>query len=161
MTGDFYGRLEAAQIQSRFRPLRPLTDQYYFHNGEYYFYNERNPDMVTIPGAGPDAPVVTNSLGGMQSDSPYRMDLLPPFATLEVAGVLKVGTEKYEPWNWLKIPPHDHLSHALCHAYYYLAGERSEGPPIEHLKKAACRVMMALDVALRDQQAADREALKR
>jgi hypothetical protein len=109
--------------------------------------------MAVVDGVGPDAPIKTNEQGGQQSDLPYRLDLMPPFALLEVGRILAHGARKYAPWNWLKIDTNSHINHALVHLTAYLCGDDSEGKPIEHLKHAACRVMMALEVALREEKA--------
>jgi hypothetical protein len=73
------------------------------------------------------------------------MDLMPPRATLAVAGVLAEGAPKYGEWNWLGIPTADHLNHALVHVYAHLAGDAQD----DHLGHAACRLLMALEIALR------------
>ena len=62
-----------------------------------------------IAGVGKEAPTAVNELGGKQSSSPYRCDLLPPHACLAVAEVLKHGADKYGDSNWHKIPVHDHI----------------------------------------------------
>lgn len=100
--------------------------------------------MATVQGVGPDAPIVTNEAGGKQSGSPYRCDLLPPLAALQVASVLKHGADKYGPNNWKKIPTGDHLNHALAHVLAWLAGDRQD----DHLGHFACRAMMALETEL-------------
>lgn len=92
---------------------------------------------------GKDAPMVVNADGGKQSGSPYRVDLVPPLATLAVASVLKEGADKYGDNNWKKIPIKDHLNHALTHAFAYLAGDKSD----DHLEHLACRVLFALELA--------------
>jgi hypothetical protein len=96
---------------------------------------------AAVPGVGPDAPIVANAAGGKQSHSPYRCDLLPPRATLAVAGVLAHGATKYGPNNWHAIPTGDHVNHALVHLFAFLAGDGQD----DHLGHAACRIMMALD----------------
>ncbi len=51
--------------------------------------------MAIITGVQPDAPVVTNALGGSQSDTPYAFHFLPSHAMFAVAEVAKYGAEKY------------------------------------------------------------------
>lgn len=97
-----------------------------------------------VPGVGRDAPTVVNAAGGKQSHSPYRADLLPPLATLEVARVLREGAAKYGEDNWRKIEAKSLLNHALVHCLAWLAGDRSD----DHLSHAACRLLMALDLEL-------------
>lgn len=94
-----------------------------------------------IAGVGPDAPTVTNDAGGKQSAVPYRCDLLPPRALLDVAAVLKGGADRYGDDNWRAIGRRDHLNHALTHVYAYLAGDRSD----DHLSHAACRLLFAME----------------
>lgn len=94
-----------------------------------------------VVGVGPTAPTVTNEQGGKQSDSPYRMDLVPAQAIFTVANILKTGAEKYGENNWRKITVEDHLNHALVHAYAYLAGDSTD----DHLGHFACRALMALE----------------
>lgn len=100
--------------------------------------------MAEVTGVGSDAATVTNKAGGRQSLVPYRMDLLPPLATLDVAGVLKHGAEKYGEKNWHAISVREHLNHMLVHAFAYLAGDTSDA----HLSHAACRALMALEIQL-------------
>jgi hypothetical protein len=97
--------------------------------------------MATVDGVGPDAPVVVNEKGAKQSGTPYRTDLLPALATLEVAKVLKYGADKYGDNNWRGIPVGDHLNHMMTHALAFLAGDQSD----DHLGHMACRALMALE----------------
>lgn len=99
--------------------------------------------MASVTGVGKDAPTVVNAVGGKQSGSPYRMDLIPPLAAFAVASVLKEGADKYGDDNWKKITIPDHLNHALAHAFAYMAGDKSD----DHLGHMACRVLFALDLA--------------
>jgi hypothetical protein len=94
-----------------------------------------------IAGVGPDEPVTANELGGQQSLSAYRSDLLPPRALLAVARVLKQGADKYGDNNWRLICRADHLNHALTHVLAELAGDAQD----EHLVHAACRLLFALE----------------
>ena len=73
---------------------------------------------------------------------PYRSDLLPPRALLEVARVLKAGSERYGVDAWRRIPAPEHLNHALTHLLALLAGDTTE----PHLAHAACRLLFALDL---------------
>lgn len=104
-----------------------------------------------IDGVGTDAPIVENAQGGKQSASPYRVDLLPPKATLAVSAVLAIGAKKYAKNNWKLIPIDDHLNHALVHALAYLAGDTSD----DHMGHFACRAMMALEMHLEGQRPAE------
>lgn len=99
-------------------------------------------DEPLIPGVGPDTPTETNEQGGKQSKVPYRCDLLPPLALLDVAAVLCKGLEKYPVDNWRKIDVRDHVNHAMTHLLAYLAGDKQD----RHLAHAACRVLFALEL---------------
>lgn len=94
-----------------------------------------------VEGVGPDAPVVVSDQGGKHSDSPYRLDVVPPKALLAVSAVLKEGLEKYGLDNWRGISQREHLNHALVHIYAHLAGDQSDS----HLTHAACRLLFALE----------------
>lgn len=95
-----------------------------------------------IEALGPDAATVTNEQGGKQSGLPGRCDCLPPLAVLDVARVLKHGTEKYGKDNWHKIGVDEHLDHMLHHAFAHLAGDAADN----HLGHMACRALMALEI---------------
>lgn len=74
------------------------------------------------------------------STSPYRVDLIPPKAILEMAAVFKHDAEKYGEDNWRKLGIETLLNHMLVHAFAYLAGDRSD----DHLSHIASRAIMAL-----------------
>lgn len=102
-----------------------------------------------VPGLAPDAPTETNEAGGKQSVVPYRCDLLPPLALLDVAKVLKGGADKYGSAplgqeNWRLIPVQSHVNHAMTHLLAHLAGDQSDA----HLSHAACRLLFALELTL-------------
>lgn len=104
---------------------------------------------VMVDGVGPGAAVVTDpETGAKQSAVGHRCDLLPPLATLHVASILREGSSKYGDWNWVKIPVHENLNHALIHIFALLSGDCSD----DHLGHAACRMMMALDRRLVDEK---------
>jgi hypothetical protein len=73
---------------------------------------------------------------------PFRSDLLPARALLEVARVLKAGSERYGVDAWRRIPAPEHLNHALTHLLALLASDTAE----PHLTHAACRLLFALDL---------------
>jgi hypothetical protein len=87
--------------------------------------------------------MVMNPAGGKQSHIPYRCDLLPALALLEVAQILAEAAPKYGEDNWRKIATADHINHAVTHLLAHLAGDRSDA----HVGHAACRVLFALEVA--------------
>ena len=65
------------------------------------------------------------------------------FAAAEVA---KYGAEKYGETlfdrNYKKIPPEEHVNHAIQHLFAYLAGDESD----DHLSHAILRTMFAFEV---------------
>jgi hypothetical protein len=65
------------------------------------------------------------------------------FAAAEVA---KYGAEKYGETlfdrNYKKIPPEEHVNHAIQHLFAYLAGDESD----DHLSHAILRAMFAFEV---------------
>ena len=83
-----------------------------------------------IAGVDPAAPVITNSNGGKQSDTPYGFHLLPPSALFDAAEVAKYGADKYgetfSERNYTKIDTIDHLNHAIQHIYAFLAGDKQD-----------------------------------
>lgn len=88
--------------------------------------------MPDLPGFGPRA-------GGY----PYRCDLLPPRALLDVAAVLRDGSEKHGPDAWRALPVAGHVNHALAHLLAFLAGDTQEA----HLAHAAARLLFAGELA--------------
>jgi hypothetical protein len=105
--------------------------------------------MSKVKGVDPNVQIHTDKkTGAKQSISPYRLDLLPPLATLRVAEVLAYGAAKYGDKNWLPIPANSHLNHAMQHILAYLAGDDSD----DHAGHAACRIMMFLERIELDKQ---------
>jgi hypothetical protein len=92
-----------------------------------------------IPGVGPDAPIVTNENGGMQSQVERAFHLMDGKAMFRLAGVLYIGAQKYPRDNWRKIDSESHINHALQHLFAHQAGDRQD----DHLGHAFCRLMMA------------------
>nr|DAW90247.1 MAG TPA: hypothetical protein [Bacteriophage sp.] len=72
--------------------------------------------------------------------------MLPPHAVFAVAQVAKQGAEKYAEtlWNrnYKRIPPEEHINHAVQHLFAYLAGDESD----DHLSHAILRAMFAYEV---------------
>lgn len=98
-----------------------------------------------LPGLSPDTPTAVNAAGGKQSAVPYRADLIPARAILQVSAVLHTGALKYGDDNWHVIPTRDHLNHALTHVFAHLAGDAQD----DHLGHAATRLLMALEIEAR------------
>lgn len=92
-----------------------------------------------------------NALGGKQSATLTRFDLVPPFALARIAQIIKTGADKYGENNWKKIEVRDNINHAICHLYAFLASDTNE----DHLGNASCRVLFALELALTDVQKDD------
>lgn len=97
--------------------------------------------MPDIPGMGQNAPIAAD---GLQSDIPWRFDLLDPLAMFEMCRVLDTGAKKYGEENWRKIGVRHHLNHMIAHVYAYLAGDRSD----DHLSNIMCRAMFAKGVSI-------------
>jgi putative NIF3 family GTP cyclohydrolase 1 type 2 len=97
---------------------------------------------IVVQGVGKDSPTITNSKGGKQSDTPYRADLIPQRALLEIAKKLKEGAAKYDEENWRNIQINEHLNHALVHIMAYLAGDGQD----DHLVNAGCRILFAGEI---------------
>ena len=91
--------------------------------------------------------VITNSRGGKQTDLKARYDLLPALAVRAVAGVLERGAKRYGEGNWHSLSVEEIHNHTLGHA---VAFNRSNS--IEDLEHTACRALMALEIALREEQ---------
>lgn len=89
----------------------------------------------------PDAPLVENEKGGVQSRLEYSFNLLDPKAMFAIAKVMYQGEQKYKDRdNWKRINSEDHINHALVHIYAHLAGDAQD----DHLEHAFCRLMMAV-----------------
>ena len=119
---------ELAKLESPHQPTQEERET---------FFEE---SKTTIPGVGPDAPVVVNEHGAKQSASGYLFTDFHPKSLLDVAAVSYKGREKYGPRNWEKIDQADHINHSLTHIVAYLAGDRQE----PHLAHAICRLFFAM-----------------
>lgn len=89
-----------------------------------------------------DAPTITNTQGGKQSDTPYAFTELDPHAMFVLTEILYTGREKYGKNNWRLISVEDHINHALVHINAYMAGDNQD----DHLGHAFCRLMFAIGV---------------
>lgn len=87
--------------------------------------------------------IVVNWNGAKQTKIDGRFDLLPPVAVAEVAKVLMQGADKYGVDNWRGLSIDEITNHTLAHLFHYY-----ETRDIEDLSHAACRALMALELAL-------------
>lgn len=87
-----------------------------------------------------------------------RWDLMPWDALAEVASVLNLGAEKYEPWNWAKGMPYSRLfSSAQRHITAYWAGEDDDPETGEsHVAHAATNLLFLLAFITQNKGADDR-----
>ena len=96
-----------------------------------------------------DAPIVTNSRGGQQSEKKYRMDLVPPQALLRVAYVLWYGAKRYPENNWRKLSQAEHLNSMEVHIQQLKAGDVGE----DHAGHLATRALFFLEQYMEDEMA--------
>jgi hypothetical protein len=85
--------------------------------------------------------------GGVKFDNEkLRWDLMPWDALAEVAAVLNLGAEKYEPWNWSKGMPYGRLfSSAQRHLIAFWAGQDDDAETGEsHIAHAAANLLFLL-----------------
>jgi len=91
-----------------------------------------------MQGAAPDAPKTAD---GKETYIPYRFDLLPLDATVQVAATLAEGAKTYGRDAWKNLPQDTHINHALMHIFAFLEGDKTD----DHLVHAVCRLMFACD----------------
>lgn len=94
--------------------------------------------------------IITNANGARQSDIGARYDLLPARALREVAGVLKIGAEKYGEENWRGLSVAEIHNHTLGHAIAF-----NNSNKLEDLSHTACRALMALEIFLLSDEASE------
>lgn len=112
----------------------------------------------------------TNDRGGKSTVLETAMTLVPPQALYAVGRVCKEGAQKYRPGNWRQVGVREHLNHVLEHLNHFLQtleegdvrcspdgkyafGEvDAQETEMEHLEHAACRMLMALEVAITEQE---------
>jgi hypothetical protein len=70
-----------------------------------------------------------------------RFDLVPWNAVRQVAEVMTEGLKDHDEDGWRKVPRKTHVSRALRHLVLYITGDITE----DHLRHAACRILMSLE----------------
>ena len=95
---------------------------------------------------------VTNEAGGKQSRIETRLDLMPAQVVYEVGKVLAAGAAKYGEYNWVLIPPREHIAHALEHINTeVLMMEDEHVSDATDALHAICRLMFAAHLILNGQ----------
>jgi hypothetical protein len=89
--------------------------------------------------------VITNERGAKQTDIGARFDLLPMKALASIARVLDEGCKKYGVENWKELSIDEINNHTLMHLIDY-----QEYRMFEDLEHAACRILMALELAIEE-----------
>ena len=107
-----------------------------------------------MKGVGPDTETMQNETGGKQSKLEYRFDLLPASALAQIAEILYHGAIKYGEDNWHSMPSRDHLNRAITHSYAHLSGDTQD----DHPGHAACRMLMFLEMYIREQLEGEKNA---
>lgn len=106
-------------------------------------------DFIKDNGLSDSGVIGTNAAGGKQHDRPYRSGALFFKSFLALSHLRWDGfTNKgYEDDNYKLIPAEEHIDRALTHLFAHKAGDQSN----EHLLHAVCRVLMALEMFLDEQ----------
>lgn len=97
------------------------------------------------PSRTPEAPV---RVGAKHDNGKPRLDLLPPLALEEIAGVLAYGAGKYGDHNWRGGFAYGRLIAAsLRHTFAWMRGEDVDTESgIGHLAHAACNLCFMLEL---------------
>jgi hypothetical protein len=96
-----------------------------------------------IKGVSPEAEIITNENGGMQSKTEYAFHLCDPMALLKLAEVMQIGADRYERDNWKKIDAESHWNHLIIHLMAWKTGDKQD----DHLGHAMARMMMLFTMA--------------
>lgn len=109
-----------------------------------------------------NSPAITaNAKGGKQHFRPYRMQALMPKALMRIGHIRWEGytIHNYDDNNYKLIDKDEHINRAILHLMNYLDGNTDN----DHLGHAACRVLMALEIQLEEEEAVEaiREARKK
>jgi len=100
-----------------------------------------------------------NAQGGVQHRVEERCMALFPRAQLAIARLRKHGHEVdgYADENYKCIEPGEHVDRALRHIFKWMAGDTEDGYTYDHLIHAACRLEMALEIILSEEEELRRE----
>jgi hypothetical protein len=104
------------------------------------------PTPAPTPGEATVAPSDGLAGGVKHDDGKPRMDLLPPEALREIAGVLTMGAQKYDAHNWRRGFAYSRLiAAALRHLFAWVGGENKDPESGKsHLAHAACCLMFLI-----------------
>lgn len=111
-------------------------------------YNPSTDPTIDWPLRGPSNQAgsnnrVTNEAGGVKDDrGKIRPDLIDPAFLIEIADVLRVGSEKYSDENWKVVEKKRYVAATMRHLLYWLNGEENDKDDnISHLAHLAADVM--------------------
>lgn len=137
-------------------PLAPRADHILGCPVEVAWAAEQKPDIDMRPGAINDVATVYEHLGLNPKDiigaQKTPLGLLPWTALAQVAGVFKVGADKYGAYNW-RTPgqPVQHVTYveaAFRHLAAYMDGQTIDPETgCNHLAHAACGLLILLDAS--------------
>jgi hypothetical protein len=97
-------------------------------------HKEKSPNMLS-----PDAEIETNEYGGKQSRADVHFHTLDAKVMLDLGRLAAYGDNRYGVHNWHRIPPEEHVNHAIVHLFAWLAGDVQD----DHLLHAMWRAHAA------------------
>lgn len=98
--------------------------------------------------------ITTNAAGGKQHKVNERCEALFFRSILKVAELRAHAhdVDGYEDDNYQLIPPKENVGRAFRHICEWYAGNAEDGDVDDHLVHAACRIMMALETILIEEE---------